>query len=70
LGGHFAGGDAVVDFDPGGEVGGLEIEFREIEAGLRFGGAVAGDAVLAKEGFGAGGRGGEGELAAEEEERE
>lgn len=59
---HFAGGDAVVDFDPGGEVGGVggfEGEGGEVEAGGAGGGVVAGEAVLLEEGIGSReGRGG------------
>ena len=54
---HFTGGDAVMNFDPGGEVirvGGFVAEFGEVEPCGGGGGVVAGGAVLLNEGVGAG----------------
>ena len=55
--GHFARGDAVMNFDPGGEVirvGRFVAEFGEVEPCGGRGGVVAGGAVLLNEGVGAG----------------
>ncbi|SRR5579883_2219603 len=55
-GGHFACRDAVVDFDPKGEVVGVswfEASFREIQTAGGGGRVVASDAILLDEGFSA-----------------